>query len=214
MNKNLVVDSTNISLNDIESVSFAENIDKETLINVLEQIYKYELEKEINIVINAKHLAFDLKISLFEHALIYDNLINSVVILNIFNLIKGYNTFEDSYFELDVTYFNSLEEFLDIKISLNRELAQFSRQLIIYFLSMFKCAGITDKTLETITIPHIYQRTLSCCDFVSLSNIFMKIPSINTDELVIINDPYRYLTFFIRKFNISDRLMEILLNGN
>ncbi len=101
------------------------------LISALEEIYVKEKDSNESTFIDIKPLPFDLKKAVFKHALAYPDLLNSYMILNIFNLIKGYNTFDDSFFENPSIYFNTLEEFLDIKTDLASEIDVFMKQLIV-----------------------------------------------------------------------------------
>ena len=205
-----------ISFDGVEEITVANDINERNILIILNELYMYEVESQRSISLRLKNLPIELKSSILLHALERKNLVNSTIILNIFNLIKGYNTFEDDFFAHPDTIFNTLEEFLDIKIDLNRDLSMFSKELIIYYLSIMKCCGVTEYTndMVLVDIPLIYQRVLSISDIVSLSSIFMKVPEINTNELLLVNDAYQYMAYLASNFTLANKLMEILLNGN
>ena len=209
-NENSIKDN----LENYSSIQFSKDILEENLIKNLEILYEYEKVREESIAVDVKMLSMELKIALFKHALQYESLLNSYIILNIFNLIKGYNTFDDSYFDEIFTYFNNLEEYLDIKIQLNREISEFTKKLMIYYVSIMKSCGAIENPVVGIEIPYLYQRILYISDFVSLSNMFMKCPNFNTEELIVINGAYDYITMLANKFSIGNMFLEALQNVN
>lgn len=214
----IITNETNINeiteMNDV--FKFSDDITEDNLIRTLNFIYEYELENKKSCSLYLKNLSQELKLSIFNNALTNENLVNSNIILNIFNLIKGYNTFEDSFFEHNDVIFKDLEEYLDIKIELNRNLGSFIKNLIFYYLSIIRSCGITEYTNEMnpIDIPMIYQRILSISDIVSLSSIFMKSPNIETNDLVLVNNAYQYMALLSSNFNFANKLMGYILNGN
>jgi hypothetical protein len=187
-------------------------LNEKELILALEEIYIKEKDTDTSEFLDIKPLPFELKKAVFKHALTYPDLLNSYMILNIFNLIKGYNTFDDSFFENPSIYFNTLEEFLDIKTDLATEINVFMKQLIVWYLSVLRSCSIVDE--NAVTMPFVFQRIILAGDFVSLANIFSKVPDINNIELFVVKDAYVYLTTLVKKFAIGDMLMEALVNGN
>lgn len=189
-------------------VKFDESLDTETISKALESVleteesvFKYatgdqEFEQLYFFDIDLKNLSKDVKLELFKVLLKRETTINTKVILNIYNLIKTYNSFEDAFFAHPDIYFNTLEEYLDIRTDLMDELKEFSRRLIIYYLSCLKSLHVTeaDTAYNNLKpIPAVYQRILLVIDFFTLSKIMNKVENINTSDLIYVQNSTKYI---------------------
>lgn len=168
-------------------------------------------------ILDVKNLSFETKVEFFRYILSNEDVLDSVIILNIFNMVKCYNAFDDSYFSAESTFFKDFEEYLDIKTELREELDKFSKQLCIYYMAVLYSCGVTDDTADRdiISMPLIYQRLLYIVDFVSMSNILNKTKNftINVDELPLIQNSCIYLESLSNRFLIGLNLMKSLIDA-
>ena len=174
------------------------NISKEELIEMVSSIYDEELEencKDVNLLI-LKHLSSELKAEVFKYAFTREDLKDPLTTLNILNIIKIYNTLDDSFFEDENIWFNSLEDLLDLKLLINNELKDFIRKFSIYFISLIKSYNKMTYTPmdNSIELPQLFKTLFLSMDFMTASGIFSISKHINTDELIFINDSMKYLT--------------------
>ena len=98
-----------------------------------EELRKYNAnakeDKEAVIMVNLKHASVEKKAEIIKGALQYDNLADPLMLLNILNLVKVYNTLDDTYFQSEDIFVNSVEELLDLKLAIVPELKEFSKFL-------------------------------------------------------------------------------------
>lgn len=199
---------------------------KEDLCLKLENLIKNQLDEfestgdittSIKDVLDVKNLPFEEKVEFFKYILSNEDVLDSVIILNIFNMIKCYNAFDDSYFEAEDTFFKDFEEYLDIKTSLRDELDRFSKQLCIYYMSILYSCGVTDDNADKdiISMPLVYQRILYVVDFISMSNILNKTKNfeIKVDDLYLIQNSCIYLESLSNRFLIGLKLMKSLIDA-
>jgi hypothetical protein len=174
------------------------NISKEELIEMISSIYDEELKEENQeiVLLNLKHLSSELKAEVFKYAFTREDIKDPLTTLNILNLIKIYNTLDETFFEDENVWFNSLEDLLDLKLLIHSELKTFVRQFSIYFLSLIKSYNKMTYTLldNNIELPQLYKTLFLSMDFMTAAGIFSVSNPINTTELLCINDPMKYLT--------------------
>ena len=173
-----------------------EEITSEQLVNLLKIVYDYEQRpKTKTLFLNLKSLNTDLKASALKYALSRDDLKDPVTSLNIFNLIKIYNTLDDSFFEDENVWVNSLEDLLDLKLEIHDELKAFVKQFSIYFLSLIKSYNkmVYTPLDNHIDLPQSFKTLFLSMDFMTASGIFSISEPINTEDLTYINDATPYL---------------------
>lgn len=174
------------------------DISKEQLLEMVESIYDSELNLDTKdtYLLNFKLLNSELKAEVFKYAFTREDLKDPLTSLNIFNLIKIYNTLDETFFEDENVWFNSLEDLLDLKLLIHSELKTFVRQFSIYFLSLIKSYNKMTYTLldNNIELPQLYKTLFLSMDFMTAAGIFSVSNPINTTELLCINDPMKYLT--------------------
>lgn len=173
-----------------------EEITSEQLLELLKLVYDYEQRPKTKILfLNLKKLDTDLKADALKYALSREDLKDPITSLNILNLIKIYNNLDDSFFENENVWVNSLEDLLDLKLLIHDELKAFVKQFSIYFLSLIKSYNKMIYTpLDThIDLPQTYKTLFLSMDFMTASGIFSVSEPINTDELIYINEATPYL---------------------
>lgn len=162
--------------------------------------------------ISLKNISKENKIKCLLYAMENSDMVDQWMLLNIYNIIKGYNTFSDGYFASEEIYFSDLVELMDIlpEIKSDKRYEAFIDNLAKYYLSIIKSVGIMSgrKLENAINIPLLYQRILFVSDFISLSNILNKSNNISTEDLPVINGSYMYLAHIAGKFITSNSFME------
>ncbi len=200
-----------ISINDNEVIVSNDIGNKEILIDFLSKIYDFEKNSSDKgkIKLNLKSLTTELKIEAFRYSLTRDDICDPYMILNMFNLIKIYNTLDDSYFSSVAVYVNSIEELLDIKLELQSELKRFAKQISVYFLSLLKSYNKTSYTPldQHQELPLLYGYIFQFSDFLTISGIFSITESFSTDECKYIDDAFVYIKLLIEKSIIGDSLL-------
>lgn len=207
-----------IVVNDDNEIIVSNDIgNKEVLVDFLSKIYDFEKNSSDKgkIKLNLKSLNTELKIEAFRYSLTRDDICDPYMILNMFNLVKIYNTLDDSYFLSPVVYVNSIEELLDIKLELQLELKQFAKQISVYFLSLLKSYNKTSYTPldQHQELPLLYGYIFQFSDFLTISGIFSITEPFSTDECKYIDDSYVYIKLLIEKSMMSDSLLMKFIGG-
>jgi hypothetical protein len=179
--------------NDIMEITPNKSITKEELIKILQQVYD---NKDETHYLRLKGLSAELLAEVFKYALTQEELKDPLTTLNILNLIKIYNTLDESYFDNEDVWFDSLETLLDVKLIIHSEIKQFVKKFSIYFLSLIKsCNKVTYTPMDdNIELPQLYKSLFLSMDFMTAAGIFSTVKNINTDELYVINDAVKYLS--------------------
>lgn len=194
------------------SINVKDGIDKDALLVILKEIFDYEAETKEIVYLNLKGLNTSLITEAVRYSLTREDLRNPYMILNIINLIKIYNTLDDSFFENDKIYVNSIEDLLDVKLDLSEELKKFQRQLSIYFISLFKSYNKfsyepLDKHIE---LPEIYKNIILSLDILTLSGIFSVSEPFSTEECIYIDSAITYMNELLMRGSLSINLLNTL----
>lgn len=157
-----------------------------------------------NEVLKIKELDTESKVKCFQYFLTSDVISNISVISNVFLLIDGVSSINDDTLEDDRVFFNSLEEYVDIKLQLRSEIDIFNIKLLEYYLGIIEGLDVALDELKThITNTHynimnlvtpnlISKLTLKYLKRISLENVrpvfhaaelYSKIN--NTDNLIV-----------------------------
>ena len=109
----------------------------------------------------------------------------------------------------------TVEELLDLKLAISKELKEFTRRISLYFLSLFKSYSKTAFTAtdEHIELPKLYDTIFRAVDFLTLAGIFAKTPEISTKELVYVDNSYSILSMLLMKNNNTLRIMNQLFES-
>ena len=200
-----------------------ESISSDEAIVKIGEILKYQVDNlgKDNVIetdISIKALSKEEKIAIIKHILTLDDVLDSYVILNIYNFIKGFNTFDSSYFYSPIVYVNDMEEYLDIKYELKEELSEFTKKVCVYYLSVLRSIDkIDNNDPKMVIIPLIIQRILMIADFYTLSVMLNKVKSINIDETYIVNNALAFVNTWAGNQVMSKELttyMDKVLNIN
>lgn len=194
------------------TVNVKNGINQDDLLPLLEKIYNFEAETKEIVYLKLKGLDSSLIVEAVRYSLTRDDLRNPYMILNIINLIKIYNTLDDSFFENDKIYVNSIEDLLDVKLDLSEELKKFQKQLSIYFISLFKSYNkISYEPLDKhIELPEIYKNIILSLDILTLSGIFSVSEPFSTEECVYIDSAIIYMNELLIRGAISSNLLNSL----
>ena len=177
------------------------------VVSKVEKIYKDVAEfnsvndNKVTVMVDLKHCKVDTKAEVIRFALGYNDLEDPLMLLNILNLVKMYNTLDDNHFAADDVFVNSIEELLDLKLLLSSDIKEFSRKLSIYFLSIIKSYNkMTFTPADDHTVlPKVFEALILASDLLTLSGIFAKATNISTEDLVYVDNAYIYMTSLINK---------------
>lgn len=133
---------------------------------------EYFKDVPIDTIIEAKGLPFEDKVRLVRYCLTNNILINSSLVSNLILLIKG-STLEDAVYEDAKVIFKDLEEYIDIKLALKKEISDFEENVLKYYFGAFKSLSVKlpDGKVE---IPGLYKAVLSVADIYMISKLLNK----------------------------------------
>lgn len=95
-----------------------------------------------------------------------------IMALNVFNLLKSGNNWDDSFFEHKDIIFNDILEFIEIKNTLKDELDTFCLKVLsIYYSCIYNFSNIIEYQSDSIEIPTIYMHFLLQSDFQLLAEL-------------------------------------------
>lgn len=204
-------DSTSKDYNKTDTTLFVFDEETQDAVGCIKSLNEFQVEnhddgQDFKFVLDIKDLPFETKRDVLKYALTTDNIIDTTLILNIFLLIKGYNTFDDRFFESRQVCMKSLEEFIDLKLALKDELNAFINNLKKWYYSVITCCGLVEYVSDDKPqiMPYTYQRILGVSDFVSLSNIFKKTKKLEEIELVTVGNAHEILLELAKRFVLSD----------
>lgn len=196
----------------------SKEISKDELITSLSEIYDYECQEnsEKIVFLRLKGLDVNLISAAIEYSLLREDLKNPLMILNIINLIKIYNTLDDSFFETNDVYFNNISDFIDAKLILRDSLKNFSKKVSIYFISLLRSYYKTNYTSSEnyIELPNIYKIIFLSTDFMTLCGIFANCGNFDTKECVTISDSISILSQLLMKHSISMAFFDEFAKNN
>lgn len=157
------------------------------------------------LMVDLKHANVEKKAEIIKEALKYDNLNDPLMLLNILNLVKVYNTLDDSYFQAEDIFVNSVEELLDLKLAIAPELKEFSKRIAVYFFGLVKSYSKIAFTPadEHIELPNIFKQLFQLLDLATISSILAKSSPFSTSEITYIDNAYVYLSSIISRSNVA-----------
>lgn len=181
----------------------------------LEQLLLKE-EKDWRVTTVLKHLPFDVRVAAMKWALDLENatkIVDPILILNVFNMIKGYTSFDDSFFNNPHIIVNSMTELADMKRALKEDLKLFMTQLSNCFLSILRSASVTEfqPKDEPKRLSSMMHNIISMADFITLSSVLRKADVISTDKLFNVVNASGYLLMLSKRFVLGDILAEATL---
>lgn len=204
---------------DVDVKVCAETVEKAiTCLNTitdLEQLLLKE-DKDWRVTAYLKHLPFDIRVGIMGWALDLSNedkIVDPILILNIFNLIKGYSSFDESFFTSQHVIVNSMTELADMKRMLKGPITLFITRLSNCFLSVLRSASVTEfqPKDEPKKLSSVMHNIISIADFITLSSVLRKADVISTDKLFNVVNASGYLLMLSKRFVLGDLLAEATL---
>lgn len=192
-----------------------ESISETTLLDFLKQFYDFEISQKTTYKLDLKHTTVSNKITAFRYSLTRDDFINAQMILNLYNLVKIYNTLDDEFFASSNIYINSIEELLDIKLELQPELKSFAKTISMYFVSLFKSYNkVTYTPLDEHTeLPKVYSLIFMISDLLTLSGILSISDNFSINELKYIDGAFVYIKNIVDKSYLSNNMISKFVEG-
>jgi len=195
-------------------VRYKDSISTTDLVESLNLLWKTEIEIHHSIDILIKNLSYEHRKSALSAALKKEDIINPIFLSNIFCLIKGYNTFSDSYFEHEQVFLNDEVEFLDIFDDLEEEIQTVTYKLAEYYVSMLKTCNLTEaveNNPNAVKMEFLYEYLFSTMDITILARILssVKDPSIWETKKIVLRS-LNYLGSIAEKFVFTNSILNAL----
>lgn len=148
-----------------------------------------------------KNKSLEEKIEALKSYLNNENDEDPILSLNLYNLIKFGNNWDESFFQHPDIIFNSILEFIQIKNKLKIELNDFCNKLLnIYFNCIYNCSKVvTDEEIRPI--PTIYRNVLLQGDFLFMSELANNYKFTAFEE-VVYEDPFSVLVPMANKLGL------------
>ncbi len=204
-----------------QNVNFNVSDDVENIIEQIDNIVKLELE-EFNKdeqfdktqcdVINLKNLDTDQLTAVFRYCLTNENIVNPSILLNMFNLVKRFNTLDQSFFESEQVWFSNLEQFLDVKLNLTDEIKSFSSKLAFWYLSCICSMHKVEYTvMEHVEVmPLTYRYFIMTSDMMTLSAVVATADPIDTKQLVLVDKAYIFVSELASRLSLASAFLELM----
>ena len=201
-------------------VSFDETTPTKIVLATVKRINDYEAQFDTRtaegkqvlpvIEIDAKQCSTDMLVKLLHYAMNREDLVNASLLLNIFNLIKQYNSLSETYFDYPLSYVKSIEEFIDLKATLAPDIKRVSTRLAYWYLGALYSIHKTEITVidKLERVPNLYHSLLLASDLFTLSAIFNKGDSIDTSTLPQVEYAYVYVVELASRLCITDAFVK------
>lgn len=174
-------------------------------------------------ILAIKELPSEEKVKCFRYFLTTDILTNVSVISNIYLLINGISSIDDNALKDGRIFFKSLEEYVDIKLEIRKELDQYSIKVLEYYLGIIQGLDVQLDELKS-HIPNSYYNIMPLITPTLISRLALKYlkkididnvkPAFNANELYSkINNSDSLLLGFIQSFYGEVSLNDINNSG-
>ena len=169
-------------------------------------------------ILEIKELSLEDKVECFKYFLTTDVITNVSVISNLYILINGISNIDDDALNDERVFFNSLEEYVDVKLQIRKELDSFNIKLIEYYLGIVEGLNVDLDELKT-HIPNTHFNIFSLVTLNLISKLMLKYlkkidvnnvkPAFNAGKLYErINDTdslvLGFLQSLVKEVNVSD----------
>lgn len=160
-------------------------------------------------ILDIKGLSTEDKVTCFKFFLTEEAIRNRSVVSNIFLLLNGVASIDDDALKDERVFFNSLEEYVDVKLQIREELDNFNIRLLEYYLGIIE--GL-DVVLDEIKV-HMTNTYFTIMPLMTprlISKIMLKyLPKIDVTRVA----PVHFASEFYSKINNYDSfVMEFIKN--
>lgn len=124
-------------------------------------------------ILAIKELPSEEKVKCFRYFLTTDILTNVSVISNIYLLINGISSIDDNALKDERIFFKSLEEYVDIKLEIRKELDQYSIKVLEYYLGIIQGLDVQLDELKS-HIPNSYYNIMPLITPTLISRLALK----------------------------------------
>lgn len=195
-------------------IKFDDSISKDDLLESLKQLWQYEIDDNHTIDILIKNLSYDHRKSALGLALKTPQLKNPIFLMNVFCLVKGFNTFDEAYFNHEQVFLNDEVEFLDIFDDLEAEIKEVTYKLAEYYISMLKTCHLVEaveNNPNAVEIENMYTYLFDSVDVTIMARILslVKDPLIWETKKIVINS-LGYLGMIAEKFVFTNSMMNLI----
>lgn len=199
---------------EIIKVCFSNDIDREEFLECLKQLWQYEIDSKNTVNILIKNLSYDYRKEALSLALKTPEIRNPIFLMNIFCLIKGYNTFEESYFEHEQVFLNDEIEFLDIFDDLEEEIKEVTYKTAEYYISMIKTCNLieaVENNPNAVAMENIYVYLFNAVDVTILARILssVKDPTVWETKKIVLNS-LGFLGQIAEKFVFANTVINLI----
>lgn len=194
-------------------VRYDDKISVEDLLGSLKQLWKYETDTEYCFDILIKNLSYEHRKAALGQALQTEDIKDPIFLSNIYCLLKGYNTFENVYFEHEQVFLNDEVEFLDIFDDLEAEIKTATHKLAEYYVSMIKTCNLVEgveNNPNAVEMEYLYKYMFSCMDVTILARVLSSIkdPAIWETKKIVLNS-LGYLGAVAEKFVFTNSIIDL-----
>lgn len=154
-------------------------------------------------ILDIKAMDTDSKVECFRYFLASDVISNISVISNIFLLIDGVSSIDENTLEDPRVFFNSLEEYVDIKLQLRSEMDSFNIKLLEYYLGIVEGLDVTLDELK-VHITNTHYNIMNLVTPTLISKLMLKYLTRISFENV---NPVFHATELYSKINNTDNLI-------
>lgn len=149
---------------------------------------------------------------LMRMALTRETMVNTQLLANINILVSGYNTLDDSLFQSPLILFSDIEQLLDVKLTLDKEIKDFQTKTIYWYLSCLYSAHKVEYTYldQTVKMPNLWRKFLMATNLLTISQIMSKAEPINTSCLVLVENAYPVIMELSANMSLASRILSAL----
>lgn len=195
-----------------KKIKIESNISDDKLFELVDNLNHTVEENEICEYLDVKHSTFEIKEKVFKKLLSSEDIKNPIFILNVLNLIKNYNDFDDSFFSNDLIYFESIVEHLDMRINLDSDIYNLQKKVALYYLSLFSSIERVEYTIldEYEELPQFIKALFLTSNIITMSGIISRVKDLNIKEFLQIKNANFYLTNLLNEYTLSGVLVNSL----
>ena len=160
----------------------------------------------------SKGLSTDELCELMRISLTRPTLVNNQLLANINILVNGFNTLDDSLFESPMILFADIEQLLDVKLTLDKEIKDFQTNTIYWYLSCLYSAHKVEYTYldQTVKMPNVWRKFLMATNLLTISQIMSKANPIDTSKLVLVENAYPVIVELSANMSIASHILSAL----